>query len=103
MEFKDYYAALGVAPDADEQAIKQAYRKLSRQYHPDVNPGDKQAEERTKEINEAYQALNAPERRSKYDELRQQYQQWQKCGGLGDFNRGRQAAPGVQCSTCDVP
>ncbi|HZB95135.1 MAG TPA: DnaJ domain-containing protein [Herpetosiphonaceae bacterium] len=46
MDFKDYYATLGVKPDADEQAIKQAYRKLARQYHPDVNPGDKQAEER---------------------------------------------------------
>ena len=76
MEFKDYYAALGVAPDADDQAIKQAYRKLARQYHPDVNPGDKQAEERFKEINEAYQALSDPERRRKYDELREQYQRW---------------------------
>ena len=50
MEFRDSYAALGVSPDADEQAIKQAYRKLARQYHPDVNPGNKQAEERFKEI-----------------------------------------------------
>ena len=88
MEFQDYYAALGVAPDADEQAIKQAYRKLARQYHPDVNPGDKQAEERFKEINEAYQALSDPERRRKYDELREQYQRWQQRGGRGDFNWG---------------
>src|SRR5438876_3509416 len=102
MEFKDYYAALGVAPDADEQAIKQAYRKLARQYHPDVNPGDKQAEERFKEINEAYQSLNDPERRRKYDELRQQYQQWQQRGGRGDFNRGWQAAPGEQVYTYNV-
>jgi|GEM_PF-6762600 len=64
MEFKDYYAILGLSPDADEQAIKQAYRKLARQYHPDVNPGDKKAEERFKEINEAYQALSDPERRN---------------------------------------
>src|SRR5213593_4316651 len=97
MEFQDYYAALGVAPDADEQAIKQAYRKLARQYHPDVNPGDTQAEERFKEINEAYQALSDPERRRKYDELREQYQRWQQRGGRGDFNWGRgQAAPGEQ-------
>jgi len=103
MEFKDYYAALGVAPDADEQAIKQAYRKLARQYHPDVNPGDKQAEERFKEVNEAYQALNDPERRRKYDELREQYQRWQQRGGRGEFDWGRaQAAPGEQVYTYNV-
>lgn len=80
-EFKDYYAVLGVAPDADEQTIQQAYRKLARQHHPDVNPGDKSAEERFKDINEAYQALGNAERRQKYDALRQQYQQWQQQGG----------------------
>src|SRR3954453_18594703 len=100
MDFKDYYAALGVAPDADDKTIKQAYRKLARQYHPDVNPGDKQSEDRFKEINEAYQALSDPERRRKYDEMRQQYQQWQQRGGRGDFNAGRrQAAPGQQTYT----
>jgi curved DNA-binding protein len=96
MEFKDYYAALGVAPDADDNAIKQAYRKLARQYHPDVNPGDTQAEERFKEVNEAYQALSDPERRRKYDQLREQYQQWQQRGGRGDFRGQGQAAPGGQ-------
>ena len=102
-EFKDYYATLGVAPDADEQAIKQAYRKLARQHHPDVNPGDKQAEERFKEINEAYQALSDPERRRKYDELRQQYQQWQQRGGSGEFNwRQAQAEPGSQTRVYNV-
>jgi curved DNA-binding protein len=60
VEFKDYCTALGVA---DDKAIKQAYRKLARQYHPDVKPGDKASEERFKEINEAYQALSDPERR----------------------------------------
>jgi len=95
LDFKDYYAALGVAPDSDEKAIKQAYRKLARQHHPDVKPGDKAAEERFKEINEAYQALSDPERRKKYDELRNQYQQWSERGGRGDFDWGRwQAAPG---------
>jgi len=59
MEFKDYYAVLGVQPDADDKTIRQAYRKLARQYHPDVNPGDKQAAERFKEINEAYEAVLA--------------------------------------------
>jgi curved DNA-binding protein len=103
MDFKDYYAALGVAPDADEQTIKQAYRKLARQYHPDVNPNDKQAEERFKEINEAYQALSDPERRRKYDELREQYQRWQQRGGRGDFNWGQwQPAPGEQAYTYNV-
>src|SRR5215813_9309517 len=100
MEFKDYYAMLGVEPDTDEQAIKQAYRKLARQHHPDVNPGDKQAEDRFKEINEAYQALSDPERRPKYDELREEYQRWQQRGGGGDFNWGRgQAAPDEQAYT----
>ncbi len=95
MEFKDYYATLGVAPDADDKAIKQAYRKLARQHHPDVKPGDKASEERFKEINEAYQALSDPERRKKYDELRGQYQQWSERGGRGDFDWGRwQSAPG---------
>jgi curved DNA-binding protein len=97
MEFKDYYAVLGVAPDADEQTIKQAYRKLARQYHPDINPGDKEAEERFKEINEAYQALGDAERRRKYDELREQYQRWQQHGGQGEFDwSGRRDAPGGQ-------
>jgi curved DNA-binding protein len=95
MEFKDYYAALGVLPDADDQAIKQAYRKLARQYHPDVNPGDTQAEERFKEVNEAYQALSDAERRRTYDEMREQYQRWQQRGGTGDFSYGQwQDAPG---------
>lgn len=96
MEFKDYYAALGVAPDADEKTIKQAYRKLARENHPDVNPGDKQAEERFKEISEAYQALSDPERRRKYDELRRRYQQWQRRGGDGDFSWGAGAGPAGQ-------
>jgi len=100
VDFKDYYAILGVTPDADEQAIKQAYRKLARQHHPDVNPGDPEAEERFKEINEAYQALSDPERRRKYDELRQQYERWQQRGGRGDFNWNNwQAAPEQQTYT----
>jgi curved DNA-binding protein len=105
MDFKDYYAILGVAPDADEKTIKSTYRKLARQHHPDVNPGDKQAEERFKEIGEAYQALSDPERRRKYDELRAQYQAWQQHGGRahGDFNWGQwQAAPGQHVYTRNV-
>jgi curved DNA-binding protein len=103
MDFKDYYTVLGVAPDADDQAIKQAYRKLARQYHPDVNPGDKQAEDRFKAINEAFQALSDPEQRKKYDELRQNYQHWQQRGGREGFNWGQwQAAPGQSVHTRSV-
>ena len=103
MEFKDYYAALGVAPDADEKTIKDAYRKLARQYHPDINPGDTSAEERFKEINEAYQALGDPEKRRKYDALRQQYQQYQQRGARGGFNWDQwQAAPGERVYTRSV-
>lgn len=93
MEFRDYYSDLGVPPDADEAAIKRAYRKLARQYHPDVNPGDKTAEERFKVINEAYEALSDPERRRKYDELRQQYQRWKQRGGTGEFDWQQWQAP----------
>jgi DnaJ-class molecular chaperone len=69
MEFKDYYKILGVDRAADQKAVSQAFRKLARKYHPDVNPGNAEAEQRFKEINEAYQALNDPERRAKYDQL----------------------------------
>jgi curved DNA-binding protein len=81
MDFKDYYQILGVSPDASEKDIKQAYRKLARQHHPDVNPGDKSAEEKFKEINEAYQALSNAEQRKKYDAMRADYGRWQQTGG----------------------
>jgi DnaJ-class molecular chaperone len=69
MDFKDYYATLGVAKTATEKEIKQAFRKLARKFHPDVNPGDKSAEAKFKEINEANEVLGDPEKRKKYDEL----------------------------------
>lgn len=69
MEFKDYYAILGVPRGADEKEIKKAYRRLARKYHPDLNPGDKEAEKKFKEINEAYEVLSDPEKRKRYDEL----------------------------------
>lgn len=83
MEIRDYYTELGLTPEASDKEIKQAYRKLARENHPDVKPGDKQAEDRFKAINQAYQTLGDPEKRKKYDTLRQQYQQWQHAGGNG--------------------
>jgi DnaJ-class molecular chaperone len=83
MEFRDYYATLGVQKTATEKEIKQAYRKLARKFHPDVNPGDKKAESRFKEINEAYEVLGDPEKRKKYDELGanwRMYEQTQQYG-----------------------
>lgn len=67
---KDFYAALGVAKDADDAALKKAYRKLARQYHPDQNAGDAAAETKFKEIGEAYSVLSDPEQRKQYDAIR---------------------------------
>ena len=69
MEFRDYYKVLGVERSAKEADIKSAFRKLARKHHPDVNPGNKDAEKQFKEINEAYQVLSDPAKRKKYDEL----------------------------------
>jgi curved DNA-binding protein len=87
MDYKDYYEILGVTPTADKKAIQQAFRQLARKYHPDLNPGNKETEEKFKTINEAYQVLSDVEQRKKYDELRTQYQQWQQTGrGQQDFD-----------------
>jgi curved DNA-binding protein len=88
MEFKDYYSTLGVAKAASEKEIKQAFRKLARKFHPDVNPGDKAAEARFKEINEAYEVLGDPAKRKKYDELGanwRMYEQAQQQGAANPF------------------
>lgn len=75
MEFKDYYKTLGVSKSATEKEIKQAYRKLARENHPDVNSGDKGAEKKFQEINEAYEVLSDAENRKKYDQLGSQWRQ----------------------------
>jgi curved DNA-binding protein len=86
MDYKDYYKILGVERNASEDDIRKAYRKLAMQYHPDRNPNDKQAEERFKEINEAYQVLNDPKKRAHYDKFGSDYENWQGRGAPGDFN-----------------
>jgi curved DNA-binding protein len=88
VEFKDYYATLGVGKTATEKEIKQAFRKLARKHHPDVNPGDKAAEAKFKEINEAYEVLGDPAKRKKYDELGanwRAYEQAERTGGPNPF------------------
>jgi curved DNA-binding protein len=97
MEYKDYYQILGVPRGANASEIKGAYRKLAMQYHPDRNPGNKQAEERFKEINEAYQVLSDSQKRARYDQLGESYSQWQQNGTPGNFNWGQWTAqPGAQ-------
>jgi curved DNA-binding protein len=87
MEYKDYYRTLGVERSASPEEIKHAYRKLAMQYHPDRNPGDKAAEEKFKEINEAHQVLSDAQKRARYDQLGSSYSQWQQSGGApGGFN-----------------
>lgn len=88
MDFRDYYATLGVAKTATDKEIKQAFRKLARKFHPDVNPGDKKAEARFKEINEANEVLSDPAKRRKYDELGANWRQYEQAppqGGRDPF------------------
>jgi len=96
MDYKDYYQILGVSRNASENEIRKAYRKLAMQYHPDRNPDDKQAEERFKEINEAYQVLNDPQKRAHYDRVGSAYSNWQQRGGQGGFDWSQfvRGAPG---------
>lgn len=87
MEFKDYYQILGVSKNASQDEIKKAYRKLAVKYHPDKNPGDKKAEQKFKEISEAYEVLADPEKRKKYDALGKDWKQYENAGGgAGGFD-----------------
>ena len=89
MEYKDYYEILGVGRQASQGEIKKAYRKLALQYHPDRNPNNKDAEDKFKEANEAYQVLSDPQKRAHYDRLGADYSHWQRQGAPGGFNWGQ--------------
>jgi curved DNA-binding protein len=86
-DFKDYYSILGVSKTASADEIKKTFRRLARKYHPDMNPGDKQAEARFKEVSEAYEVLSDPEKRQKYDQFGQYWKQagqgWPGSSGSG--------------------
>jgi curved DNA-binding protein len=104
MQYRDYYQTLGVNKNASQEEIKKAYRKLAREYHPDVNPDDPNAEEKFKDINEAYQVLSDEEKRQKYDRFGSQWKQYQQRGGRAeDFDWSQWAAqgqrPGAQYRT----
>jgi DnaJ-class molecular chaperone len=90
VDFKDYYTTLGVSKTATDKEIKQAFRKLARKYHPDVNPGDKGAEAKFKEVNEANEVLSDPVKRKKYDELGANWRQYENAppGAGGPFGGG---------------
>src|SRR5260221_4140874 len=92
VQFRDYYETLGVPKTASEEEIRSAFRKLARKFHPDVAKDKKQAEEKFKEINEAYEVLGDPEKRKKYDELGANWNAgaefrpppgWERFGGRG--------------------
>lgn len=109
MEYKDYYKILGVTKSADEKEIKRAYRRLARQYHPDKNPGNQAAENKFKDINEAYEVLGDPQNRSKYDQLGHNYHRYQQMGGNPQdfdfsqwFNRGGQGGQRVNVDFGDL-
>jgi curved DNA-binding protein len=95
MDYKDYYKTLGVSKDASQAEIKSAFRKLAVKYHPDKNKEDKKAEERFKEVNEAYEVLKDPEKRKKYDQLGSNWEQFQNAGPGGPgFSQYRTGSPG---------
>jgi len=112
MEYKDYYKILGVEKKATEKDIKKAFRRLARKYHPDVNPDNKEAEQKFKEINEANEVLSDPEKRKKYDEVGanwKYYDQFKQAQGQAGgqpfdwsqfgFASGKRGRPGYEYRT----
>jgi DnaJ-class molecular chaperone len=100
VDYKDYYNILGVDKTASQKDIQKAYRKLARQYHPDVNPSDISAEEKFKEVNEANEVLSDPEKRKQYDELKTYYQQYgQWPGAAGERRPTGRAGRGARYRT----
>jgi curved DNA-binding protein len=107
MEYQDYYKALGVDRKATADEIKRAFRKLAMKYHPDKNPGNKEAEEKFKHFNEAYEVLSDKNKRARYDQLGDSYGQWQQTGRTGNFNwedwmAGRNAGSGTRVEVGDI-
>ena len=88
----DYYDVLGVSRAADDKGIRQAFRRLARKYHPDLNPGDESAEKRFKEINEAHEVLSDPEARKKYDRYGDNWKHADQFEARGPFTHGRAGA-----------
>lgn len=100
MQYRDYYQILNVNKNASQDDIKKAYRKLAREYHPDVNPDDPNAEEKFKDINEAYQVLSDQDKRDKYDRFGSQWKQYQQTGGRAeDFDWSQWATQGQRGGT----
>src|SRR5688500_391720 len=92
MDYKDYYKVLGLEKSATQDEIRKAFRKLAVKYHPDKNPGDKKAEERFKEVNEANEVLSDPDKRKKYDQLGANWKQYEQAG-YQPGARGQQGNP----------
>src|SRR5512143_613752 len=102
MDYKDYYRILGLERSANADEIRKAYRKLAMKYHPDRNPGDKQSEDKFKDINEAYQVLSDTQKRARYDQLGSAYSNWQQSGGTPggfDWSQWYAGSPGASAGS----